>query len=88
MLLEFEEAFTRLAGGKAPQTFSQPPTRPGTPSRSRSTSRVRADSPTLATAADAPKYYNLSSHFIWIGDRTRQIDGAHVEYFRGIANPM
>ena len=32
--------------------------------------------------------HNLSSHFIWIGDRTRQIDGAHVEYFRGIANPM
>lgn len=34
------------------------------------------------------KHYNLSSHFIWIGDRTRQLDGAHVEYFRGIANPM
>lgn len=38
-------------------------------------------------AGDA-KYYNVSSHFIWIGDRTRQLDGAHVEYFRGIANPM
>lgn len=34
------------------------------------------------------KHYNVSSHFIWIGDRTRQLDGAHVEYFRGIANPM
>ncbi|EIW70083.1 hypothetical protein TREMEDRAFT_43706 [Tremella mesenterica DSM 1558] len=34
------------------------------------------------------KYYNMSSHFIWIGDRTRQLDGAHVEYFRGIANPI
>ncbi|OMH81468.1 Phospho-2-dehydro-3-deoxyheptonate aldolase [Zancudomyces culisetae] len=34
------------------------------------------------------KYYNLSSHFLWIGDRTRQINGAHVEYFRGIANPI
>ncbi|RXK41939.1 3-deoxy-7-phosphoheptulonate synthase [Tremella mesenterica] len=34
------------------------------------------------------KYYNVSSHFIWIGDRTRQLDGAHVEYFRGIANPI
>ncbi|GFZ48017.1 Phospho-2-dehydro-3-deoxyheptonate aldolase [Saitozyma sp. JCM 24511] len=38
-------------------------------------------------AGDA-KYYNVSSHFIWIGDRTRQLDGAHVEYFRGIANPI
>jgi 3-deoxy-7-phosphoheptulonate synthase len=34
------------------------------------------------------KYYNLGAHFLWIGDRTRQIDGAHVEYFRGIANPI
>jgi len=34
------------------------------------------------------KYYNLSAHFVWIGDRTRQLDGAHVEYFRGISNPI
>ena len=34
------------------------------------------------------KYYNLGAHFLWIGDRTRQLNGAHVEYFRGIANPM
>lgn len=42
-------------------------------------------------AAEAPKetaFYNTSAHFIWIGDRTRQIDGAHVEYFRGIRNPI
>ena len=25
---------------------------------------------------------------LWIGDRTRQLDGGHVEYFRGIANPV
>jgi len=34
------------------------------------------------------KFYNLSAHLVWIGDRTRQIDGAHVEYFRGITNPI
>lgn len=34
------------------------------------------------------RYYNLGAHFLWIGDRTRQLDGAHVEYFRGIANPV
>jgi len=34
------------------------------------------------------KWYNTSAHFIWIGDRTRQLDGAHVEYFRGIENPV
>jgi len=35
-----------------------------------------------------PGWYNLSTHFPWIGDRTRARDGAHVEYFRGIANPI
>jgi 3-deoxy-7-phosphoheptulonate synthase len=34
------------------------------------------------------KYYNLSAHLVWIGDRTRQVSGAHVEYFRGISNPI
>eukprot|EP00040_Diaphanoeca_grandis_P037995 m.253302 g.253302 ORF g.253302 m.253302 type:complete len:482 (-) comp33907_c4_seq1:32-1477(-) len=34
------------------------------------------------------KYYNLGAHLIWIGDRTRQLDGAHIEYFRGIQNPI
>ena len=33
-------------------------------------------------------WYNLATHFPWIGDRTRQLDGAHVEYFRGIENPI
>lgn len=33
-------------------------------------------------------YYNTSAHFIWIGDRTRQLDHAHVEFFRGVANPI
>ncbi|VAV94724.1 2-keto-3-deoxy-D-arabino-heptulosonate-7-phosphate synthase II [hydrothermal vent metagenome] len=33
-------------------------------------------------------YYNLSTHFPWIGMRTAQADGAHVEYFRGIRNPI
>ncbi|KAJ1554598.1 hypothetical protein HK096_002814 [Nowakowskiella sp. JEL0078] len=34
------------------------------------------------------EWYNLGSHFLWIGDRTRQLDGAHVEYFRGLRNPV
>ncbi|KAJ3074412.1 hypothetical protein HDU98_011289 [Podochytrium sp. JEL0797] len=34
------------------------------------------------------KFYNLGTHFLWIGDRTRQLDGAHIEYFRGLANPV
>jgi len=33
-------------------------------------------------------YYNTSAHMLWIGDRTRDLDGAHIEYFRGIHNPI
>ncbi|MEQ1706954.1 MAG: 3-deoxy-7-phosphoheptulonate synthase class II [Terricaulis sp.] len=33
-------------------------------------------------------YYDTSAHFVWIGDRTRQPDGAHVEFARGIKNPI
>ena len=36
----------------------------------------------------AGKWYNLGAHSLWIGDRTRQLDGAHVEYFRGLENPI
>ncbi len=32
--------------------------------------------------------YATSGHFIWVGDRTRQIDHAHVEYLRGVRNPI
>ena len=35
-----------------------------------------------------PGYYNLSTHFPWIGMRTAQLDGAHVEFHRGIRNPL
>lgn len=34
------------------------------------------------------KFYNLSAHMVWIGDRTRQLDCAHIEYFKGISNPI
>ncbi len=33
-------------------------------------------------------WYNLCTHFPWVGVRTAQPDGAHVEYFRGISNPI
>ena len=34
------------------------------------------------------EYYATSGHMLWIGDRTRQLKGAHVEYARGIRNPI
>jgi len=45
------------------------------------------DSRELGTPAPE-RYYNTSAHFLWVGDRTRQLDGAHIEYFRGIRNPI
>ncbi len=44
-----------------------------------------------ATTRQVPRrrgWYNLGTHFPWIGDRTRLPAGAHVEYCRGIANPI
>ncbi len=33
-------------------------------------------------------WYGCSAHFLWIGDRTRQLEGGHVEFMRGIKNPI
>ena len=34
------------------------------------------------------EWYDTSAHMLWIGERTRQLDGAHIEYMRGIKNPI
>ncbi|KAG0550198.1 hypothetical protein BDA96_01G318800 [Sorghum bicolor] len=34
------------------------------------------------------RYYDCSAHMLWVGERTRQLDGAHVEFLRGISNPL
>ena len=34
------------------------------------------------------EYHDTSAHFVWIGDRTRQLEGGHVEFCRGIKNPI
>ncbi|KAJ1960379.1 hypothetical protein GGI12_003834 [Dipsacomyces acuminosporus] len=81
LLLDYEQALTRpvvkpsedkLAGAGGQ---ASPPPEPTAPD---------ASSPSSALH----DWYNLSAHFIWIGDRTRQLDGAHVEYFRGVKNPV
>jgi 3-deoxy-7-phosphoheptulonate synthase len=33
-------------------------------------------------------WYDCSAHFLWCGERTRQLDGAHIEFMRGIQNPV
>ena len=43
-------------------------------------------SQTRASRAGGP--FDLTTHFPWIGERTRSLDGAHVEFFRGVENPV
>jgi 3-deoxy-7-phosphoheptulonate synthase len=40
------------------------------------------------TRLSGGRWYNVSTHLPWIGARTVELEGAHVEYFRGIANPI
>ncbi len=40
------------------------------------------------TRNETEVWYNLGAHLLWIGDRTRHVDGAHVEYVRGLSNPI
>ncbi|MGQ0480812.1 MAG: class II 3-deoxy-7-phosphoheptulonate synthase [Pseudonocardia sp.] len=42
----------------------------------------------LDTRADQPRLYDLSGHFLWIGERTRQLDGAHIAFAELLANPI
>ena len=34
------------------------------------------------------RFYDCSGHMLWVGERTRQMDGAHLEFVRGIGNPL
>ena len=79
MLLEYEEPLTRLLDRPSPD-LSRPPS----PIRNGTTTTTTA----AAAAANSKDYYDTSAHFLWIGDRTRQVDHAHVEFFRGVANPI
>ncbi|PWI73193.1 phospho-2-dehydro-3-deoxyheptonate aldolase [Purpureocillium lilacinum] len=79
LLLDYEQPLTRLLE-KPPKGRTPPPT-----------SRTPSPTPPPADEEDSEakqEYYDTSAHFIWIGDRTRQLDHAHVEFFRGIANPI
>ncbi|KAL2861805.1 DAHP synthetase [Aspergillus pseudodeflectus] len=78
LLLEYETSLTRLLRDPTVPGETLTPTHPLKPSHT-----------TTTTTSSPPKsYYATSSHFLWIGDRTRQLTGAHVEFFRGITNPI
>lgn len=75
LILEYEQPLTRPFSSAAIYGGAKRPRRPST--------TLNGEQET-----NDVHYYNTSAHFLWIGDRTRQIDGAHVEFFRGIANPL
>jgi 3-deoxy-7-phosphoheptulonate synthase len=75
LLLEYEQSLTRLL--EKPNISNE-----GSPLSLHAAVNGKSKSPPVR------EYYDTSAHFLWIGDRTRQIDHAHVEFFRGIANPI
>jgi 3-deoxy-7-phosphoheptulonate synthase len=42
----------------------------------------------LTRVVEGTRAYGLSGHFLWVGDRTRQLDGAHIDFATRIANPI
>ena len=42
----------------------------------------------LAADSGEPRLYDLSAHYVWVGERTRQLDGAHIAFAEVIANPI
>jgi 3-deoxy-7-phosphoheptulonate synthase len=87
LLLEYEEALTRKL--KHPSNRNVPAThKPApTPKVSSLTGGALTNS-SIQGEEETTGHYNTSAHFIWVGDRTRQPDHAHIEYFRGIENPI
>lgn len=88
LLLLYEECLTRRlrhpSNRETPEeaTSHHPAVPPHTASASHNSTSSGVD------ASQEFGFYNVSAHFLWVGDRTRQPDHAHIEYFRGIENPI
>lgn len=96
LLLEYEQALTRRLK-HPPNVLREHPVRPSSPTQGRhASSAANVGKTSLPTRPPPPPppaplntgYYDTSAHFIWIGDRTRQLGHGHVEFFRGLANPV
>lgn len=94
LMLEYEQSLTRLCKhpsnarhqelAQTPQADQPQPTVQPQTATTTTTSSVASSS----SSKEDSGYYDTSAHFLWIGDRTRQLNGAHVEFFRGISNPI
>jgi len=78
LLLEYEQSLTRRLRHPAARS---------PPSSQEFQSNGHKPEETI-NSSDGKGWYNTSAHFLWIGDRTRQLTGAHVEFFRGLENPI
>ncbi|KAI7677912.1 Phospho-2-dehydro-3-deoxyheptonate, partial [Hortaea werneckii] len=86
LLLEYEEALTRHL--RHPINRDAPPKMAPAPAPKVSPLTGGALVDNTKQEPETTGYYNTSAHFLWVGDRTRQPDHAHIEYFRGIENPI
>ena len=93
LLLDFEQSLTRYL--PHPISTLNPKTNPNLHSHPSNPhphphphAEAEAEAETAPVAPPNKGWYNTSAHFVWIGDRTRALTQAHVEYFRGIANPI
>ena len=88
-MLAYEEALTREFPLPSSIRQKEPPTPPAERADGNVTPPCQPSLSAAARLSGKKKYhYNTGAHFIWIGDRTRQLTHAHVEYFRGIRNPI
>jgi len=85
LVLEYEQTLTRRLPHPAghADVLQRAPRGPGQRAMA-----AAEDGAEALVAADGRGWYNTSAHFLWIGDRTRQLHGAHVEYFRGLENAV
>ncbi|OAL70555.1 class II DAHP synthetase [Trichophyton violaceum] len=100
LLLGYFHSQATLNLMRGPDALSTPPMGlfPSTPAGGEEGVTKRANGGTIYTSHEALHLplessstdgrYNTSASFIWIGERTRQLDGGHVEYVRGLRNPM
>ena len=79
LLLQYEEPLVRLLPNPPSSLY---------PSFNRVSTGTSATGNRSSFSAPPKAYYSTSAHFLWIGDRTRQLTHAHVEFFRGLANPI
>ncbi|KAM5436247.1 putative 3-deoxy-7-phosphoheptulonate synthase [Microsporum canis] len=100
LLLGYFHSQATLNLMRGPDALSTPPMAsfPATPADGEEGAAMRPNAGTIYTSHEALHLplesastegrYNTSAAFIWIGERTRQLDGGHVEYVRGLRNPI